>query len=408
MKKLLLILIITSVSSVLFGQGITNNGANFYVSDGAFIHGGNFVNITAGENPEIDLNGTIELEGNWINNSSTENIFVNIENYPNGTLILSGTTETNIAGSNKTFFENLSIVNETKTILVNNCEINGLLSLNGILNLNSNRLILNNNNFEIEYISGYIFSETIPSDGLGEIEMKIGDSQNTFNIPFGSGNTENDLNVSFTPEEAGSSGGSVVFATYPTNIENEPLPENNYNLGDVIANKTIDRFWKIAPNYTVNPDVSFTLSYTDSDIEGNDLTENNLKLIRFNTENELWNDIIFTPNINDINNTASIESVSGKDFFNWWTLAEVNEQAAEFDIPNGITPNDDGFNDTWVIDDLPENSQVIIYNRWGDEVYKSNNYQGEWNGGDQPSGAYYYIITLPDGNKLSGDINVLK
>lgn len=75
--------------------------------------------------------------------------------------------------------------------------------------------------------------------------------------------------------------------------------------------------------------------------------------------------------------------------------------------PNIITPNGDGINDTFVIPcllnegDFP-NSQVLIFNRWGDEVYRSvqpyrNNWDGTFNGEDLPADTYFYIINFGDG-----------
>ncbi len=75
---------------------------------------------------------------------------------------------------------------------------------------------------------------------------------------------------------------------------------------------------------------------------------------------------------------------------------------AECIAPNVITPNNDGINDTFVIPCLLgnngfPNSQVFIYNQWGDEVYRSpvpyqNNWRGTFNGEDLPAGTYFYIV----------------
>jgi gliding motility-associated-like protein len=75
---------------------------------------------------------------------------------------------------------------------------------------------------------------------------------------------------------------------------------------------------------------------------------------------------------------------------------------AECIAPNVITPNNDGINDTFVIPCLLggnsfPNSQVFIFNQWGDEVYRSsipyqNNWRGTFNGEDLPAGTYFYIV----------------
>lgn len=72
-------------------------------------------------------------------------------------------------------------------------------------------------------------------------------------------------------------------------------------------------------------------------------------------------------------------------------------------IPNAISPNGDGKNDVWkleFINLLYPNATVEIYNRWGQEMFKSNGYTTPWdgtlNGEKLPQGTYYYIINLND------------
>ncbi|MBK7873016.1 MAG: gliding motility-associated C-terminal domain-containing protein [Saprospiraceae bacterium] len=79
---------------------------------------------------------------------------------------------------------------------------------------------------------------------------------------------------------------------------------------------------------------------------------------------------------------------------------------AQCDIPSIITPNGDGINDTFVIPCLLDetaypNNQVSLYNRWGDEVFRSpipykNNWDGTFNGEDLPPGTYFYKVDFGD------------
>ena len=71
--------------------------------------------------------------------------------------------------------------------------------------------------------------------------------------------------------------------------------------------------------------------------------------------------------------------------------------------PNdGFTPNSDGINDVWVIGDLSQfpNVEVLIYNRWGEQLFSSKGYSipwdGRYDGKDVPVGTYYYVIDLHD------------
>ncbi|MCV9930207.1 gliding motility-associated C-terminal domain-containing protein [Flavobacterium sp. LS1R49] len=82
-------------------------------------------------------------------------------------------------------------------------------------------------------------------------------------------------------------------------------------------------------------------------------------------------------------------------------------------IPNVITPGGDGYNDKFVIKGLEyyPGSPLIIYNRWGNQVYRSDSYDNSWNANGLSGGTYYYIFKLKttDGNKdYNGWIEVLK
>jgi gliding motility-associated-like protein len=80
-------------------------------------------------------------------------------------------------------------------------------------------------------------------------------------------------------------------------------------------------------------------------------------------------------------------------------------------VPNVITPNGDGVNDLFVISGLEyhPNSVLYIYNRWGNLVYQSNDYQNDWDGGNLNPGIYYYVLILTDGTQpdtFQGHLNI--
>ncbi len=74
----------------------------------------------------------------------------------------------------------------------------------------------------------------------------------------------------------------------------------------------------------------------------------------------------------------------------------------EIIIPSGFTPNGDGSNETWQIDfiDRFPDCTVEIYNRWGEQLFRSVGYgvpwDGRYSGGLVPVGTYYYAIELND------------
>ena len=81
---------------------------------------------------------------------------------------------------------------------------------------------------------------------------------------------------------------------------------------------------------------------------------------------------------------------------------------------NLLTPNGDGFNDVWLIEDLNliSPAKVAIYARSGKSVYESNAYDNTWNGyynsNPLPEGSYFYVIEGATGTVLKGTISIIR
>ena len=84
-------------------------------------------------------------------------------------------------------------------------------------------------------------------------------------------------------------------------------------------------------------------------------------------------------------------------------------------IPTALSPNGDGVDDTWQIDNISAyaGNHVLVFNRWGSKIFDTAGYgrANEWNGtiGGQPApiGTYYYVITLGNGRSYSGPLTVV-
>jgi gliding motility-associated-like protein len=84
-----------------------------------------------------------------------------------------------------------------------------------------------------------------------------------------------------------------------------------------------------------------------------------------------------------------------------------------FEFPNVITPNGDGKNDLFEINNLAENTEVIILNRWGNVVFSSSNYQNNWDGKDTSGkdladGVYTYTFTTEIGKTGHGFVHLVR
>jgi len=127
------------------------------------------------------------------------------------------------------------------------------------------------------------------------------------------------------------------------------------------------------------------------------------------TEEDLYNMrsgkyTVFIYDENSCELKADIILPSGKDFC--------------VDIPSAFSPNNDGSNDKWSIDDMEElypNADIEVFDRRGVRVFYSRGYSesefwdGTYQGKDLPMDSYYYIIYLKNGlGRISGTVTILR
>ncbi|MCC7333308.1 MAG: gliding motility-associated C-terminal domain-containing protein [Flavobacteriales bacterium] len=87
------------------------------------------------------------------------------------------------------------------------------------------------------------------------------------------------------------------------------------------------------------------------------------------------------------------------------TVGIDSDEGCKLKFYSGLTPNGDGDNDTWYVDNIEQFpiNDVKIFNRWGDLVWEKSNYSNEkekiWDGTNQsgkdlPDGTYFYIADV--------------
>jgi len=77
------------------------------------------------------------------------------------------------------------------------------------------------------------------------------------------------------------------------------------------------------------------------------------------------------------------------------------------EIPNIITPGGNGLNDFLVIKNLQPGSSLSIYNRWGNVLFESKDYQQNWDCNRCSDGTYFYVLITPDGKQYKGTLAVV-
>lgn len=73
-------------------------------------------------------------------------------------------------------------------------------------------------------------------------------------------------------------------------------------------------------------------------------------------------------------------------------IQEVNP----LNVPNIFTPNGDNVNDTFFIPGLEtySDNELVIINRWGNNVYEKKDYKNDWAGQGLVEGTYYYVLRV--------------
>ncbi|MFK8038899.1 MAG: gliding motility-associated C-terminal domain-containing protein [Crocinitomicaceae bacterium] len=90
----------------------------------------------------------------------------------------------------------------------------------------------------------------------------------------------------------------------------------------------------------------------------------------------------------------------------------VIDNPVQISANNFISPNGDGINDTWIIENIqyfPEN-KVFVFNSYGQMIFEQSPYNNDWdlNSQNLPDGSYFYAIyTDPDSSPIKGSITII-
>ncbi|WP_262249521.1 DUF7507 domain-containing protein [Parapedobacter soli] len=101
------------------------------------------------------------------------------------------------------------------------------------------------------------------------------------------------------------------------------------------------------------------------------------------------------------NSTVNYEVTDENGLVSNVATISVTVEARPFKIPNVFTPNGDGKNDVFEIIGIEgfDRVEITVVNRWGNEVYRNNNYRNTWDGQGLNEGTFYYVIITHDGGR---------
>lgn len=338
---------------------------NIWISPGAIFSGkGKIVIYNPGNNPYyLDMAaGATNIDGN---NAAFINIL--IEHRNNGNALLAdindpgyGTTNpSGVASASLNLGGELNMAVDGANIILNGHDLafNGNGSITGY---SADRMVVTGNS-----ISGHVIKEyTNPS-----------------NFVFPVGIAERD----YTPATLTTKTAGKVF-----------VGVEDYFTSNATGIKTgdgINRNWHI---FAAAPlQVDLTLQHNQS-TNGSSFNDANAGVAQYLSANK-WDVVKGTNPGLGIHTRTNINLQSSDNTYGIW-FTKLNIGAFTINVPNLFTPNGDGLNDALEIKGLElfaENDLVIV-NRWGNEVFRTNGYQNNWTGEGLNEGTYFYVLRVKD------------
>jgi gliding motility-associated-like protein len=123
----------------------------------------------------------------------------------------------------------------------------------------------------------------------------------------------------------------------------------------------------------------------------------------------------FPPFVTNDCDSCNTSGVAAQYFVDSVSVIEIGQLENEDSLPNVLTANNDGINDSWYPETLCfQDWQCLILNRWGVEVYSFKDGDIGWNGNDffgnrLTEGVYFYqIFSEKEEQKQTGFIHLIR
>ena len=317
-----------------------------------------------------------------------------------------------------TGFSNINIGNSSNVIL------EGFdLVVRNSLNFERGRVILNNRNAVMQInsiITGFnenrYFVTGTGTNGGALVRRTTGLQQPAIVFPIGTG-----LN-SYTPVSVNYTG---IAQDLKVRVFDNVYDRALFGTPDNI--NFVTRTWNISLS-SLDPKASLIVNMQhNASEEGSQFAANKTRsfVSRYMPAVEKWDLIAasgLSPGIissgnaiaNAYMSTRTITSgLSQNEYFSKSVLSD--NVLLNYRVPAGISPNNDGLNDKFVIENLKpaDKVRIEIYNRWQSLVFRDSNYKNNFEGiGNQngllsnilPDGTYYYILNFNDSKPVTGYI----
>lgn len=299
-----------------------------------------------------------------------------------------------VSGNNKAIFFNIEID------ALNDLELQTSLGLTNELSFINGKVITprNNTNISLDFIQHNFYAG---EDDLRHIDGYTSVlSLNEFTFPIGDDDRLRPMILPIQTTE------SLFLGAYFSEDPNTPSTFSESFLTDqkqvFIENISNIEFWDL--NGTNETTVTLTWdNQSDLSLITNDIK--NLRVVGWHKIEKKWFDL---GNTNVSGNLTQGRVTSNSFIPNTYEIITIGSGVPDGNLDDVniiFTPNGDTANETLVFEGLEqyEKSYLEIYNRWGNLVYKANNYKNDWKGvstgrvtikpkNNLPVGTYFYLL----------------
>lgn len=296
-----------------------------------------------------------------------------------------------VSGANRAIFNNVEVG------VLNNLELYTSLGVKNELSFLEGKVTTprNNTSVSLDFINHNFYVGEGNSRHVDGYTSVMG--VNEFTFPIGD---DDRLRPMILPSQANSAifKGAYFFedpntpSTFSTNF-------NTTNKQVAIKNVSNLEFWDL----NGNNETTITLTWDDqSNIASLSEELKNLRVVGWNKTSNIWEDLGNTNVTGTLTNGAITSTAFIPNDYEVITIGSIT-----LNLNNNflISPNNDNINDNLVFEELEQykTSKLTIYNRWGNVVFKIDNYKNNWKGFSEgratfiekeglPVGTYFYIL----------------
>lgn len=256
---------------MIMAQGVYNSGGRIVITSGATFNitgpEGNLLNTSDNGDGSIDLSGTLEVEGDIVNNVLSAGLFT----LPGGSglVILGGTLQQSIGGisSIPLVFNDLIIDNSAGIILAIGLRVNGTIAFNnGLIYPGSSDFVFG----PASVISGTPSSASmIVATGSGQVRKEL-TAPVSFTFPVG--------NYNIVPEYSPVTLNFTVGTFAPGAAVSLNLADNSFT-DPLLAGSYLNRYWNISQSGITGFNCNAVFQYLPDDVTGN---ENSIYALKIN------------------------------------------------------------------------------------------------------------------------------